>query len=194
MIGVSSSTVPLDHRSVLPLALSVPSICSNSAERFPWISMTSLAPSQAPPRRARPPASSAAISPSRRSTGLRPRGLAELLQRAVADLLAPVRQMRRVQALAAQQLADLARPGARVRLGQDLQLVLRRERTGAWPARPARGPAPPPARRARRPRTPARLRRAGLRGRRQQPQPLPQLHSCSTPTCPAFSVLALKVH
>ena len=36
--------------------------------------------------------------------------------------------MRRVQPLAAQQLADLTRPGARVRLGQDLQLVLRRER------------------------------------------------------------------
>src|SRR2546423_2478220 len=36
--------------------------------------------------------------------------------------------MRRVQALATQQFADLARPRARVRLGQDLQLVLRRER------------------------------------------------------------------
>jgi len=43
--------------------------------------------------------------------------------------------------------------------------------------------------------TPARLRLPGLRGRRQQPQPLLrlQLHSCSSPTCPAFSVLALKV-
>jgi hypothetical protein len=45
---------------------------------------------------------------------------------------------------------------------------------------------------ARRPRTPARLRLAGRRGRRQH-QPQPQLHSCSSPTCPAFSVLALKV-
>ena len=42
MNGVSSSTVARDHRSVLLLALSVPSISSNSAERFPWISMTSL--------------------------------------------------------------------------------------------------------------------------------------------------------
>ncbi len=41
--------------------------------------------------------------------------------------------------------------------------------------------------------TPARLRLAGLRGRRQQPQPPPGLHSCASPTCPAFSVLALKV-
>jgi hypothetical protein len=36
--------------------------------------------------------------------------------------------MRRVQAFAAQQLADLTRSGARVRLGQDPRLVLRCER------------------------------------------------------------------
>ena len=45
---------------------------------------------------------------------------------------------------------------------------------------------PPPARRARQPRIPARLRQAGLRGRRRPPQPLLQLHSCSSPTCPTF--------
>ena len=45
------------------------------------------------------------------------------------QLLAPVRQVRRVQPLAAQQLADLPRRRARVRLGQDLQLVLRGELT-----------------------------------------------------------------
>jgi pyruvate,orthophosphate dikinase len=52
----------------------------------------------------------------------------QLLQRAVAALLAPVRQMRRVQPLAAQQLTDLPRRRARVRLREDLQLVLRGER------------------------------------------------------------------
>ena len=36
--------------------------------------------------------------------------------------------MRRIQALTTQQLTDLARLGARVRLGQDPRLVLRRER------------------------------------------------------------------
>ena len=100
--------------------------------------------------------------------------------------------MRRVQPLAAQQLADLARPGARVSLGEDLRLVLRRERPALGLLDQLRVRRPPPARRARRPRIPARLRLAGLRGRRQ-PHPLPQLHSCSSPTCPAFSVLALKV-
>jgi hypothetical protein len=64
--------------------------------------------------------------------------------------------------------------------------------TDAWRAPPTPGQKPPPARRARRPRIPARLRQAGLRDRRQ-PHPQPQLHSCSTPTSPAFSVLALKV-
>src|SRR4051794_14438387 len=54
--------------------------------------------------------------------------LAELLQRPVPALLAPVRQMRRVQALALQQLTDLTRPGARVGLSQDPRLVLRAER------------------------------------------------------------------
>ena len=39
--------------------------------------------------------------------------------------------------------------------------------------------------------TPARLRQAGVRGRRQH-HPPPWLNSCSTPTSPAFSVLALK--
>src|SRR5205807_925930 len=71
---------------------------------------------------------SSAICWSRRSAGLAAPRPPELLQRAVADLLAPVGQMRRVQPLAAQQLTDLARLRARLRLGQDLQLVLRRER------------------------------------------------------------------
>src|ERR1700677_206169 len=60
---------------------------------------------------------------------LTPARLTELLHRAVARLLTPVRQMRRIQALPPQQLADLARPGARVRLRQDLRLVLRGEPT-----------------------------------------------------------------
>jgi hypothetical protein len=58
---------------------------------------------------------------------LAPALLAELPKRAGLALLAPVRQVRRVQALPAQQITDLTRPGARVRLGQDLGLVPRRE-------------------------------------------------------------------
>src|SRR3954451_4378025 len=58
---------------------------------------------------------------------LAPPRTAQLFQRAVLALRAPVRQVRRVQALAAQQLADRARPCARVRLLEDLQLVLRGE-------------------------------------------------------------------
>ena len=62
--------------------------------------------------------------------------------------------MRRVQPLAAQQLADLARPGARVRLGQDPRLVLgvnvRRlacstSSGSGTPAGAARPPAPNPS-------------------------------------------------
>src|SRR3954469_7868140 len=51
----------------------------------------------------------------------------QLLQRAGLALLAPVRQVGRVQPLTAQQLANLARPGARVRLLEDRQLVARAE-------------------------------------------------------------------
>ena len=81
--------------------------------------------SSASARSARAAARDLRIAPVGR---LAPARLAELLQRAVLALLAPVRQMRRVQALAAQQLADLTRPGARVGLGQDPRLVLRGER------------------------------------------------------------------
>ena len=49
---------------------------------------------------------------------------AEQLQRPVLALLAPVRQMRRLQAIAAQQLVEFTRPRARVHLGQDPRLVL----------------------------------------------------------------------
>src|SRR5450631_4322130 len=49
---------------------------------------------------------------------LTPAWPAKLLQRAVAALLAPVRQVRGVQPLAAQQLADLPRRRARVRPGE----------------------------------------------------------------------------
>ena len=55
MNGVSSSTVARDHRSVLPLALSVPSISSNSAETFPWISMTCFAFTSSASARSSPP-------------------------------------------------------------------------------------------------------------------------------------------
>src|SRR5450631_3731427 len=126
MIGVSSSTV----RSIIAR-------CSRSRSRYRASAPTALRDSLDLDdllrlRQLRLGALSAPgqlrdllIAPVGRPTATR---LTELLQRAVADLLAPVRQMRRVQALAAQQLADLARPGARVGFGQDLQLVLRRER------------------------------------------------------------------
>ena len=91
-------------------------------------------------------------------------------------------------------LADLARPHARLRLGKDPRLVLRGERAALGLLDQLRV-RHTPARRARRPRIPARLRLAGLRGRRRQPQPLlqPQLHSCSSPTSRRGFVLALKV-
>ena len=80
-----------------------------------------------------------------------------------------------------------------VRPGQDPQLVLRRKRTGARPARPAPGQAPPPGpvpppanfKKKKKKKKKSRL------GRIQQPSA--NVHSCSSPTCPAFSVLALKV-
>src|ERR1039458_8841680 len=63
-----------DHRSVLLGALSVPSISSNSAETFPWISTTRFifasSASERSSLRCNP-----TISWSRRSTGLRPRDL-----------------------------------------------------------------------------------------------------------------------
>ena len=49
------------------------------------------------------------------------------LQGPGVSLLTPRRQVRRVQAFAAQQRADLTRPRARLGLPQDPQLVLRRE-------------------------------------------------------------------
>src|SRR3954471_24583319 len=58
---------------------------------------------------------------------LAPARLGELLQRPVLAQLTPRRQMRRVQPLPPQQLADLPRPRARLGLLEDLQLVLSRE-------------------------------------------------------------------
>ena len=112
--------------------LRVPPGCAgNTTERlaahFPWISTTRFAFASSASERSSLRVSSA-ISCVAAVDRLAPARLAELLQRAILALLAPVRQMRRVQPLTAQQLADLTRPGARVRLGQDLQLVLRRER------------------------------------------------------------------
>ena len=107
IIGVSSSTVSQiiarcsrarpRYRASAPRAL----------RRFPG-SRSPGAPSSARPRRARPAAQlgDLRVAPVGR---LAPARLAELLQRAVLALLAPVRQMRRVQPLTAQQLADLAR-------------------------------------------------------------------------------------
>jgi hypothetical protein len=70
------------------------------------------------------------LAPIGRLTGARP---PERLERARLRLLAPLRQMRAVQPLAAHERADLTRPRARLRLPQDPQRVLRAEPT---PQRP----------------------------------------------------------
>ena len=92
--------------------------------------------------------------------------------------------MRRVQALTAQQLADLARPRARVRLLEDLQLVLRGEP-------PALGPLDQLGVRDPLPRGRAAARFASLAyGSLRDPGRGPRSVSSDIP---ASSVLALKV-
>jgi hypothetical protein len=109
---------------VLPGSLSVPSICSKSAETFLWISITfrafrqlALGALSAATQLCDLPVTAIGPLAAPRSS--------QLLQRTGVTLLAPIRQVRRVQALTAQQCADLTRPRARLCLPQDPQLVLR---------------------------------------------------------------------
>ena len=162
-----------DHRSVLPSAPSVSSICSKSAETFPWISIMRRAVVQlglsapgAPLELDDPRVTRIRLAPSPRTI--------ERLQGAGLTRAAPLDQMRRVQALAAQQRTDLPRARARVSLTHDRQLVLRAE-----PAPPRRstssGPGgdPDPAR-APRPDSPS-----GSRGGCPAPAPTEPCLRCS---------------
>ena len=121
MIGVSSSTVSAIIAQCSSARCPIRASLPTAPRRFPVSPQrSSSSPSRSP--RA-PPAASAPRSERRLSAGLRPRGLPSL-QRAVLALLAPVRQMRRVQPFAAQQLADLTQTSARISLSKDLRLVL----------------------------------------------------------------------
>ena len=177
---------------MLPLALSVPSICSNSAERFPWISITLPGLRKLRLR---------ALSPPRQLGDLRvapvgrlaPARLAQLLQRAVladclrqyvrCDVYRPSRRNSSptspglVHASAFARISRLVLRRERPALGLLDQLGVRHPRRRGAPAGPE-----------------SQLGYASLVfAAGGSPHPLPQLHSCSSPTCPAFSVLALKV-
>jgi len=137
---------------VLLSALPDPSISSSSAETFPWISTTRFifASSRL-----------GALGPPRQRGDLlialvgrrAPARLAQLLQRAVLALLAPVGQVRRVQPLATNQLTNLARPRARVRLARifalysavnERRLACSTSSGSGTPSGAARPPAPEP--------------------------------------------------
>ena len=197
MIGVSSSTVAAIIARCSSRRCPIRASLPTALRRFPG-SPRPASSSPAPPRRARPAGSTRrsarradrpACVPAACQAPSTRRPCAALRQYVKCDVYSPSRRSSsptspgRVQASASARILALYSAVNERRLACSTS-----SGSDTCP-----GPEASPARRARRPRTPARLRRAGLRGRRQQPQPLPQLHSCSSP-CPAFSVLALKVH
>ncbi len=122
----------LDHRSVLPCAPLGSSKSPSSAETFPCTSITLRAFSSSRSARSKRRWQRGDLRLAR--IGLRtPAGTIERRKRAALALAAPLRQQRRVQALAAQQRTDLTRLAARVGLAQDPQLVLRGEAASTSP-------------------------------------------------------------
>ena len=194
MIGVSSSTV----RSIIARCSRSRSRNRASAptalRRFPWISMTRFAFASSASARSSFRVSFA-ISSSRRSTGLRPRGRPSsfsapsrccLRQYVRCDVYSPSRRS------SSPTSPGLVHASAFSRISS-LYFAVNDRRLACKTSSGSGTPPGPPARRARRPRIPARLRLPGLRGRRQH-HPQPWLHSCSSPTSWRCSVLALKVH
>ena len=152
-----------------PLSPSVPSICSKSAETFPWISVTLRAFEARPPRarhddaarRSRRHAGQPACArsaPSRRC----------LRQHVRCDMYSPSRCSSSPTSPGFVHASSAA--GASCTIRRLSSAVNFRRLACSTNSRSA----PPPRRRARHPRIAARPRLADVRGRRQQPQPLPQ--------------------
>src|SRR5450755_4958537 len=142
-----------DHRPVLPGSPSVPSICSKSAETFPWISITFRAfASSASARSAR--SDSSAICASRRSLGLRPRGRPSsfsapsrrcLRQYVKCDVYSPSRRSSSPTSPGAEHASALARISSLYFAVNDRRLACSASSGSGTPARAARPPAPNPS-------------------------------------------------